>query len=570
MKTLFLTNEYPPHVYGGAGVHVDYLARELAKLMTVEVRCFGDQQSLGTNPEVRGFEVETSAYTCPKPLSPVFGALQRCLDFNTNKITADVVHCHTWYSHFGGILAKLNYGIPLVITVHSIEPLRPWKREQLGGGYDFTVWLERTALEMADAVIAVSNGTKADLERLFRIEPDRLHVIYNGIDLDEYQPTNATDALARHGIDPAQPYLLFVGRITRQKGIVHLVRAIQFMDPNFQIVLCAGAPDTPEIEAEMQAALNAAQAKRKGIIWIKEMVDKKTVQQLYAQAAVFCCPSIYEPFGIINLEAMACETAVVASAVGGIKEVVVDGETGFLVPVEQMSESPFEPTNPEKFERDLATRINQVMANPGVAEKAWTRREETGGGEVWLGRDRAGDETALRVAPEENLASTRTIFGGNLGCASPIAESKILPPVPFTIRAMDDDVVMGSLKLGHGTRVICSHYLTHHLPELYPEPECFHPERWRETKPNQYEYLPFSAGPRACIGAMFAFQVLKISLAMMLRRFRFTLVPGTRIDPTVRITMNPRNGMRMQIDPNDRQHSASLVRRRIRGMVMLP
>ncbi len=364
-----MTNEYPPHVYGGAGVHVEYLARELAKLMTVEVRCFGDQYSLGTNPEVRGFELETSAYTCPKPLSSVFGAVQRCLDFNTTEMTADIVHCHTWYSHFGGILGKLNYGIPLVITVHSLEPLRPWKREQLGDGYDFTLWLERTALEMADAVIAVSNGTRADLERLFRIEPSRLHVIYNGIDLDEYQPTDRTDALVRHGIDPAQPYLLFVGRITRQKGIIHLVRAIQFMDPDFQIVLCAGAPDTPEIEGEMRAAVSEAQAKRNGIIWINEMVDKKTVHQLYARAAVFCCPSIYEPFGIINLEAMACETAVVASAVGGIKEVVVDGETGFLVPIEQMSESPFEATCPEKFERDLAARINQVMANPELQKK---------------------------------------------------------------------------------------------------------------------------------------------------------------------------------------------------------
>ena len=369
MKTLFLTNEYPPHTYGGAGVHVDYLSRELAKLMQVEVRCFGDQQSLGTNPEVRGFEIETSNYTCPKPLRSVFGAVQRCLDFNTQSITADVVHCHTWYSHFGGILAKLNYGIPLVITVHSLEPLRPWKREQLGGGYDFTVWLEKTALEMADAVIAVSNGTKADLERLFRIKPERLHVIYNGIDLDEYRPTEAMDALVRHGIDPKRPYLLFVGRIARQKGIIHLVRAIQYMDPGFQIVLCAGAPDTPEITAEMKAAISAAQAKRSGIIWIDAMVDKETVHQLYAKAAVFCCPSIYEPFGIINLEAMACETAVVASAVGGIKEVVVDGETGFLVPVDQMSESPFEPTKPEKFERDLATRINQLMADPDLQKK---------------------------------------------------------------------------------------------------------------------------------------------------------------------------------------------------------
>ena len=369
MKALFLTNEYPPHIYGGAGVHVGYLSRELAKSIEVEVRCFGDQLSLGTNPEVRGFSLETDSYTCPKPLRSVFGAVQRCLDFNTENIRADIVHCHTWYSHFGGILAKLNYGIPLVITVHSLEPLRPWKREQLGGGYDFTVWLEKTALEMADAVIAVSNGTKADLERLFQIKPDRLHVIYNGIDLDEYRPIAATHALVRYGIDPKRPYLLFVGRITRQKGIIYLARAIQYMDPGFQIVLCAGAPDTPQIAAEMKAAVSDAQAKRSGIIWIEEMVDQKVVHQLYAGAAVFCCPSIYEPFGIINLEAMACETAVVASAVGGIKEVVVDGETGFLVPVEQMTESPFEPIDPEKFERDLAARINELMANAELQKK---------------------------------------------------------------------------------------------------------------------------------------------------------------------------------------------------------
>jgi glycogen synthase len=369
MKALFLTNEYPPHIYGGAGVHVDYLSRELAKSIEVEVRCFGDQTSLGTNPAVRGFELDASGYTCPKPLRSVFGAVQRCLDFNTIKIDADVVHCHTWYSHFGGILAKLNYGLPLVITVHSLEPLRPWKREQLGGGYDFTLWVEKTALEMADAVIAVSNGTKADVERLFSVDPSRLHVIYNGIDLDEYRPTDRTDALVRHGIDPTRPYLLFVGRITRQKGIVHLARAIPFMDRDFQIVLCAGAPDTPEIAAEMKAAVTEAQAKRGDIIWLEQMVDRETVHQLYANAAVFCCPSIYEPFGIINLEAMACETAVVASAVGGIKEVVVDGETGFLVPVEQMKESPFEPINPEKFERDLAARVNELMRNPELQKR---------------------------------------------------------------------------------------------------------------------------------------------------------------------------------------------------------
>ncbi|HEY0369121.1 MAG TPA: glycogen synthase [Chthoniobacterales bacterium] len=363
MKALFLTNEYPPHVYGGAGVHVDYLSRELAKTMPVEVRCFGEQDSSEGNLRVRGFELDPTAFTCPKPLRSVFGAVQRCTDFNTTNIDADLVHCHTWYSHFGGILAKLNYGIPLVITVHSLEPLRPWKREQLGGGYDFTVWLEKTALEMADAVIAVSKETKRDLERLFEINPERLHVIYNGIDLDEYRKVTTTTTLKRFGIDPTKPFVLFVGRITRQKGIIHLVRAIDFMDRDYQVVLCAGAPDTPEIGREMEQAVGRASEKRAGIIWIREMVDKPTVIELYSNAAVFCCPSIYEPFGIINLEAMACETAVVASEVGGIKEVVVDGETGFLVPVEQMKESPFEPLEPEKFARDLATRINQLMAD---------------------------------------------------------------------------------------------------------------------------------------------------------------------------------------------------------------
>ena len=379
MKVLFLTNEYPPHIYGGAGVHVDYLSRELAKLMPVEVRCFGDQKSESQNLKVTGFELDSKAYTCPKPLQSVFGAVQRCTDFNTVNIDADIVHCHTWYSHLGGILAKKNYGIPLVVTVHSLEPLRPWKREQIAGGYDFSLWVEKTAMEMADAVIAVSGETKRDIERLFDVDPGRVPVIYNGIDLTEYHKVETASALQRHGIDEKKPFLLFVGRITRQKGIVHLVRAIQFMDPGFQIVLCAGAPDTPEIAAEMKAAVEQAKTKREDLIWIDEMVDKKTVIELYSQAAVFCCPSIYEPFGIINLEAMACETAVVATAVGGIKEVVVDGETGFLVPLEQMSESPFEPVNPEKFARDIARRINQLMADPKMRErfgKAGRKRAE--------------------------------------------------------------------------------------------------------------------------------------------------------------------------------------------------
>ena len=369
MKVLFLTNEYPPHIYGGAGVHVDGLSRELAKTMPVEVRCFGDQRFEKGKLKVTGFELDAGGFTCPKPLQSVFGAVRRCIDFNTTNIEADLVHCHTWYSHFGGILAKLNYAIPLVITVHSLEPLRPWKREQLGGGYDFSVWVEKTALEMADAIIAVSGETKRDVERLFDVDSTRVQVIHNGIDLEQYRRVDSTDALKRHGIDPTKPYLLFVGRIARQKGIVHLVRAIQFMDKGFQIVLCAGAPDTPEIAAEMKEAVESAAKKRSDIIWIEEMVDRKAVIELYSHAAVFCCPSIYEPFGIINLEAMACETAVVASAVGGIKEVVVDGETGFLVPLEQMKESPFEPTNPEKFSRDLAVRINQLMKDRHLREK---------------------------------------------------------------------------------------------------------------------------------------------------------------------------------------------------------
>lgn len=379
MKALFLTNEYPPNIYGGAGVHVDYLSRELARLIDVEVRCFGNQDERQPRLRVLGAPLDTAGWTAPKKLHSIFGAIRRCTDFNTTDIDAGLVHCHTWYTHFGGILAKLNYGIPLVITTHSLEPLRPWKREQLGGGYDFSCWVERTAMEMADAVIAVSKEAKGDVQRLFNIPAERIHIIYNGIDTDEYRPVTKDDALRRHGIDPAAPFILFVGRIARQKGIIHLVNAIKYMDPGFQVVLCAGAPDTPEIAEEMKAAVTAAQARRPGVIWIREMVDKPTVFQLYSHAAIFCCPSIYEPFGIINLEAMACETPVVASAVGGIKEVVVDGETGFLVPLEQLNESPFEPVNPDQFARDLAAKINVLMADPELRArfgKAGRRRAE--------------------------------------------------------------------------------------------------------------------------------------------------------------------------------------------------
>lgn len=364
MKALLFTNEFPPHIYGGAGVHVDYLTRELSKLIDVEVRCFGDQKINKPHLVATGFPLDKSEFTCPPALNSVFGAVHRCVDFNTKNVDAGVVHCHTWYTHLGGIMAKLNYGIPLVVTVHSLEPLRPWKREQLGGGYDFSLWVEKTAIEMADAIIAVSKETAADIQRLFAVDSSRIHIIYNGIDLDEYKPTTSKQSFKRLGINPVEPYVLFVGRITKQKGIIHLVNAIKHLSPGFQVVLCAGAPDTPEIATEMKAAVARAQASREGVIWIPEMLDTKTKIELYSNAGAFVCPSIYEPFGIINLEAMACGTTVVASAVGGIKEVVVHGETGYLVDLDQQQQSPFEPTNPAKFSSDLATFINELMRDP--------------------------------------------------------------------------------------------------------------------------------------------------------------------------------------------------------------
>jgi glycogen synthase len=368
MKALLLTNEYPPYIYGGAGVHVDYLSRELAKLCKVDVRCFGDQKKRAPSLSVTGYELKKPR-KASKSLDIAFGALERCLDFNTTHIDADIVHVHTWYTHLGGILAKLNYSIPLVLTTHSLEPLRPWKREQLGGAYDFSRWLEKTAIEMADAIIAVSKEAKNDILRFFDVDEKKIHIIYNGIDTEEFRPIHAPNKLKAFGIDPKKPYVLFVGRITRQKGIIHLVNAIKYMDPDFQVVLCAGAPDTKEIAAEMKSHVAQIQRKRKNVFWIREMVDTPTKIAFYSHAALFCCPSIYEPFGIINLEAMACEIPVVASAVGGIKEVVVPGKTGFLVPIQQKKVSPFEPLNPDKFARDLARQINRLMADPALRAK---------------------------------------------------------------------------------------------------------------------------------------------------------------------------------------------------------
>ena len=381
MKTLFYTREFPPYVYGGAGVHVEYLAAELAKLMDVEVRCFGNQDSKEGSLSVKGFPYDNAVFdNADDQLKAVFKTLSTGLHMNADAIDADVIHCHTWYSHFAGIMAKLCYGIPLVITTHSLEPLRPWKREQLGRGYDASSWIEKTAIEMADALIAVSEETKEDVLKHFNVDEKKVKVIYNGINLQQYITTSESSTLDEYKIDKTKPYVLFVGRITRQKGIIHLVNAIKYIDPDTQIVLCAGAPDTKEIGLEMQEAVHEVQKTRNNVIWIDKMVTKEEIIQLYSHADVFCCPSIYEPFGIINIEAMACDTAVVASAVGGIKEVVVHGETGILVPVEQQDSAPFEPINPDKFAKDLANGINKVINDPelrkSMAKKGRKRVED--------------------------------------------------------------------------------------------------------------------------------------------------------------------------------------------------
>ena len=365
MRVGLFTREYSPMVYGGAGVHVDYLSRELAKEIEVEVHCWGPQHLEQGNLHVRGAE------PWPDITNGTEGKFKGALEafsLNLTQVKAlqgiDVVHTHTWYVSMAGFLAKKLYGVPFVLTTHSLEPLRAWKAEQLGSGYAMSSWMERTAILDADAIIAVSNGTKADIQAAYPdVDPARIHVIYNGIDLAEYQKTDQTQALADYGVDPSVPYVLFVGRITRQKGVTHLVDAINYLPTDVQVVLCAGAPDTPEIAAELRQKVEAARAHHPRIVWIEKMVTKQEAIQLYSNARVFCCPSVYEPFGIINLEAMACRAPVVASATGGIKEVVVDGETGYLVPFEQDPVTSF-PSDPEKFARDLAARLNQMLADP--------------------------------------------------------------------------------------------------------------------------------------------------------------------------------------------------------------
>jgi glycogen synthase len=367
-RVAIFTNEYPPHVYGGAGVHVEYLSRALARSVEVDIRSFGDQHVDEGRLHVRGYlgwdEMQRNT---DRRFTGALDALSRSLAMAKDTLTADIVHCHTWYTDLAGFLAKQLWSVPLVVTIHSLEPLRPWKVEQLGNAYHVSSWMERTGIEQADAVVAVSAETRNDVLANFEVDPARVHVIHNGIDLDEYEATSANDALIAHGVDPNRPFVLFVGRITRQKGIIHLVNAIPEIDPSLQVVLLAGAPDTAEIGREMNERMAAVSANREGVIWVPEMLPRQQVIQFYSHARVFVCPSVYEPFGIINLEAMACETAVVASAVGGIPEVVVPDETGLLVNP-HLKPGTFEPEDPSAFSHALAAAINRVALDPTLAE----------------------------------------------------------------------------------------------------------------------------------------------------------------------------------------------------------
>jgi starch synthase len=337
-------------VYGGAGVHVEFLARELRPLVDLEVHCWG--------------EGRTDGVLRHRPWSALDGANDALRTFSVDLAMAaalqgrELVHSHTWYANLGGHLAKLLYGVPHVLTAHSLEPLRPWKAEQLGGGYALSSWAERTAVEAADAVVAVSGAMRDDILGCYpALDPGRVHIVHNGIDTDLYRPDPATDALDRIGIDPSRPYVLFVGRITRQKGVPHLLRAVRGIDPAAQVVLCAGAPDTPEIDREFRELYRELSRAREGVHWIPRMLPRPEVIQLLTHAAVFVCPSVYEPLGIVNLEAMACGTAVVASRVGGIPEVVADGSTGVLVDLD------------DDFVAGLARALDAVLGDPATARR---------------------------------------------------------------------------------------------------------------------------------------------------------------------------------------------------------
>src|SRR3954452_997569 len=354
MRVALFTREYPPDVYGGAGVHVDFLARRLASRVDLDVLCMGAERDGAT-----AFAEQDGRF--PRA-NPALQILSTDLAMTAGAEGADIAHSHTWYANMAGHWSRLLYDVPHVVTAHSLEPQRPWKAEQLGGGYRLSSWAEQTAYASADAVIAVSNGMRADILSSYpSLDEDRLHVIYNGIDTDFYRPDPDTAVLERIGVDLARPYVAFVGRITRQKGVPHLLRAGLAFDPGLQIVLLAGAADTPELKAETDAAIADLKGSRDGVFVVSEMLPREEVRQVLTGSLAFLCPSVYEPLGIVNLEAMACETAVVASGVGGIPEVVLDGETGLIVP--------YDADDPTGFERGIAEGVNRLAGDPDLAAR---------------------------------------------------------------------------------------------------------------------------------------------------------------------------------------------------------
>jgi starch synthase len=399
IRVALLTREYPPDVYGGAGVHVEYLARELSRLVDLTVHCFGADRHAASGPRVIAHE-PWDGLGGPEPYVASLRAISVDLAMAAAVDEAQLAHSHTWYANLAGHLAKLVHGIPHVATVHSLEPLRPWKVEQLGGGYAVSGWCERTALEAADAVVAVSAEHRRDLLACYPlVDPARVTVIGNGIDTDEYRPDRRTDVLVRYGVDPDRPSVLFVGRITRQKGLTHLLDAARHIHSSAQLVLCAGAADTPELAAEIAARIEELQRTRRGVVWIEQMLPKTDVIQLLSHATVFVCPSIYEPLGIVNLEAMACEAAVVATATGGIPEVVEDEVTGLLVPFDPVDDPSRTPRDPERFARDLADRVNRLLDDPDEARRFGL-----------AGRDRAVTEFSWSTVAERVHALYQTLL----------------------------------------------------------------------------------------------------------------------------------------------------------------